>query len=79
MAGVAAFGLSEAPEDILDPLAALLYGQHSAWRYRDRDFFYRPFSYLFCLMAWSAGGGWSMSSVTSCTGSAGLDVYDGMI
>lgn len=39
VAGVAAFGLSEAPEDILDPLAALLYGQHSAWRYRDRDFF----------------------------------------
>lgn len=38
VAGVPAFGLSEVPEDVLDPLAALLHGQHLAWRYRDRDF-----------------------------------------
>jgi hypothetical protein len=54
-AGVLAFGLSEVPEDILDPLAALLYGQHLAWRYRDRRFFYPAFFFT-C----SANGVWSV-------------------
>lgn len=56
VAGIPAFGLSEVPEDILDPLAALLHGQHLAWRYRDRDF-YPAFFLPVLLMAWSAGGG----------------------
>jgi hypothetical protein len=78
-AGVLAFGLSEVPEDILDPLAALLYGQHLAWRYRDRRFFTRPFSLLVLLMACGRLGGGACHLSRAALASAWLDVYDGMI
>lgn len=68
VAGVLAFGLSEVPEDVLDPLAALLHGQHLAWRYRDRDFLTGLF--LTCSVNGVVRGLGGMSSVTSCTGSA---------